>query len=100
MTPDEARQRFVDEHQSFKDAAASLREHLDNLCRTLRVPATVEASGEGYRQLCQEDLSQQVHAAMEKRSPIRSGARIIVGTLQDVREASSRPLESEADGGA
>ena len=43
MTPDQARQRFADEHDQFADAASTLQEALAGWCRELHVPAEISA---------------------------------------------------------
>lgn len=94
MTPDEARQRFVDEHQTFKDAAVALRGYLDNLCRTLRVPAAVEAREKSIGSFVKKIYLNKYTRPWEEITD-KVGARIIVGTLQDVRKLRDA-LESDA----
>jgi len=94
MTPDEARQRFVDEHQTFKDAAVTLRDYLDSLCRTLRVPAAVEARekaiGSFVKKVYLNNYTQPWEEVTDK-----VGARIIVDTLEDVQKLRGA-LEGDA----
>lgn len=85
MTPDEARQRFVDEHQTFKDAAVALRDYLDNFCRTLRVPASIEAREKGIGSFVKKIYLNNYARPWEEITD-KVGARVIVGTLQDVQK--------------
>lgn len=94
MTPDEARRRFVDEHQTFKDAAVILREHLVDLCRVLRVPAAVEAREKGIGSFVKKIYLNNYTRPWEEITD-KVGARIIVGTLEDVQKLRDA-LESEA----
>lgn len=94
MTPDEARQRFVDEHHTFKDAAVALGEYLDNLCQTLRVPAAIEAREKGIGSFVKKIYLNKYTRPWEEITD-KVGARIIVGTLQDVRKLRDA-LESDA----
>lgn len=94
MTPDEARQRFVDEHQTFKDAAVALREYLDNLCRNLRVPAAVEAREKGIGSFVKKIYLNNYTRPWEEITD-KVGARVIVDTLEDVQK-----LRDALEGGA
>ena len=94
MTPDEARQRFVDEHQTFKDAAVALREYLDNLCRTLQVPAAVEAREKSIGSFVKKIYINKYAQPWEEITD-KVGARIIVGTLHDVQKLRDA-LEGDA----
>lgn len=95
MTPDEARQRFIDEHQTFKDAAVALREYLDNLCRTLRVPAAVEAREKGIGSFVKKIYLNKYTRPWEEITD-KVGGRIIVGTLQDVQKLRDALVEGDA----
>lgn len=85
MTPDEARQRFVDEHQTFKDAAVALRQHLEDLCRTLRISAVVESREKNIGSFVKKVYLNRYREPWEEVTD-KVGARIIVGTLQDVQK--------------
>ena len=85
MTPDEARQRFVDEHQAFLDAANSLRDYLEDLCRALHVPATVNAREKTIGSFVKKIYLNRYTRPWEEITD-KVGARVVVGTLRDVRK--------------
>lgn len=94
MTPDEARQRFADEHHAFENAATSLREDLESLCRTLHVSATVDARAKAVGSFVKKIYLNKYKRPWQEITD-KVGARIVVGTLQDLRKIREA-LESEA----
>lgn len=94
MTPDEARLRFIDEHETFKDAAASLSLYLEDLCRSLRVSGIVEAREKGIGSFVKKIYINHYDRPWEEITD-KVGARIIVGNLQDVQK-----IRDALEGGA
>lgn len=94
MTPDEARQRFVAEHQTFKDAAVALRDYLENLCQTLGVLAVVEAREKGIGSFVKKIYLNKYTRPWEEVTD-KVGGRIIVGTLRDLQKVREA-LEGDA----
>lgn len=94
MTPDEARQRFVDEHETFKDAAVALSAYLEDLCRRLRISGIVEAREKGIGSFAKKIYLNDYKRPWEEITD-KVGARIIVGNLKDVQT-----LREALEGGA
>lgn len=95
MNPEEARQRFVEEHQAFERAATSLSVFLQALCRSLHVPATVEAREKAVGSFVKKIYLNKLTRPWEEITD-KVGARIIVGTLWDVRRVLSPSSASSA----
>lgn len=99
MTPDEARQRFADEHQTFHEAAVALRGRLERLCTDLRAQATVEAREKGIGSFVKKIfLNKYTDPWVQITDKV--GARIIVGNIHDLirlRQALEAPLAADLE---